>query len=129
MYLERVPSPSSTLLPPLLPLPPPFLPLLLSLFLPPSHSPPFSLSFSPTLPSLLQGMTIPINNARPNTNLCYTKKEPIGVCGLVVPWNYPLMMLAWKMAPCLAAGNTVVIKPAEVCVCVCGCGWGGVQEY
>ena len=66
-------------------------------------------------------MTIPINNARPNTNLCYTKKEPIGVCGLVVPWNYPLMMLAWKMAPCLAAGNTVVIKPAEVCVCVCVC--------
>ena len=63
---------------------------------------------------LPQGMTIPINNARPNTNLCYTKKEPIGVCGLVVPWNYPLMMLAWKMAPCLAAGNTVVIKPAEV---------------
>jgi len=62
----------------------------------------------------IQGMTIPINNARPNTNLCYTKREPIGVCGLVVPWNYPLMMLAWKMAPCLAAGNTVVIKPAEV---------------
>lgn len=59
-------------------------------------------------------MTIPINNARPNTNLCYTKREPIGVCGLVVPWNYPLMMLAWKMAPCLAAGNTVMIKPAEV---------------
>ena len=36
------------------------------------------------------------------------------VCGLVVPWNYPLMMLAWKMAPCLAAGNTLVLKPAEV---------------
>ena len=36
------------------------------------------------------------------------------VCGLVVPWNYPLMMLAWKMGACLAAGNTVVLKPAEV---------------
>ena len=36
------------------------------------------------------------------------------VCGLVVPWNYPLMMLAWKMSPCLAAGNTVILKPAEV---------------
>ncbi len=36
------------------------------------------------------------------------------VCGLVVPWNYPLMMLAWKMGPCLAAGNTLVLKPAEV---------------
>merc|ERR1712165_265031 len=39
---------------------------------------------------------------------------PIGVCGLVTPWNYPLMMLSWKMAACLAAGNTVVIKPAQV---------------
>ena len=38
------------------------------------------------------------------------------VCGLVVPWNYPLMMLAWKMAPCLAAGNTLVLKPAEVSI-------------
>lgn len=35
------------------------------------------------------------------------------VCGLIVPWNYPLMMLSWKMAPCLAAGNTVVLKPSE----------------
>ncbi len=37
-----------------------------------------------------------------------------GVCGLITPWNYPLMMLSWKMAACLAAGNTVVIKPAQV---------------
>ena len=36
------------------------------------------------------------------------------VCAIVVPWNYPLMMLAWKMAACLAAGNTVVLKPAQV---------------
>lgn len=36
------------------------------------------------------------------------------VCGIVIPWNYPLMMLAWKMAACLAAGNTVIIKPAQV---------------
>lgn len=36
------------------------------------------------------------------------------VCGLITPWNYPLMMLSWKMAACLAAGNTVVIKPAQV---------------
>ena len=61
-----------------------------------------------------QGATIPINHARPNKNLCITKKEPIGVCGLIVPWNYPLMMLAWKMAPLLAAGNCVVLKPAQV---------------
>lgn len=62
----------------------------------------------------IQGKTIPINNARPNKNLTYTKREPIGVCGIVVPWNYPLMMLSWKMAACLAAGNTVVLKPAQV---------------
>lgn len=38
----------------------------------------------------------------------------LSICGLVIPWNYPLMMLSWKMAPCLAAGNTVVMKPAQV---------------
>lgn len=63
----------------------------------------------------IHGSTIPVNNARPNKNLTFTKREPIGVCGLVTPWNYPLMMLSWKMAACLAAGNTVVHKPAEVC--------------
>ena len=39
--------------------------------------------------------------------------EPVGVCGQVIPWNFPLLMLAWKIAPALAAGNTVVLKPAE----------------
>ena len=63
----------------------------------------------------IQGSTIPINHARPNRNIAITRREPIGVCGLVTPWNYPLMMLSWKMAACLAAGNTVVIKPAQVC--------------
>nr|XP_004671737.1 cytosolic 10-formyltetrahydrofolate dehydrogenase [Jaculus jaculus] len=62
----------------------------------------------------IQGSTIPINQARPNRNLTLTKKEPIGVCGIIIPWNYPLMMLSWKTAACLAAGNTVVIKPAQV---------------
>ncbi|MEO0743687.1 MAG: aldehyde dehydrogenase family protein, partial [Bacteroidota bacterium] len=38
---------------------------------------------------------------------------PLGVCGQVIPWNFPLLMLAWKIAPALAAGNTVVLKPAE----------------
>ena len=63
----------------------------------------------------IQGSTIPINNARPNKNLSFTKKEPIGVCGLITPWNYPLMMVSWKSAACLAAGNTLVLKPAQVC--------------
>lgn len=63
----------------------------------------------------IQGATVPINHARPNRNLCITRKEPIGVCAIITPWNYPLMMLSWKMAACLAAGNTVVMKPAAVC--------------
>uniref|UniRef100_A0A8C3IIW8 10-formyltetrahydrofolate dehydrogenase n=1 Tax=Chrysemys picta bellii TaxID=8478 RepID=A0A8C3IIW8_CHRPI len=62
----------------------------------------------------IQGSTIPISQARPNHNLTFTKKEPIGVCAIVIPWNYPLMMLAWKSAACLAAGNTLVLKPAQV---------------
>lgn len=44
----------------------------------------------------------------------FTIKEPYGVVGCIVPWNYPLLLLAWKVAPALAAGNTVVIKPSEM---------------
>lgn len=40
-------------------------------------------------------------------------REPVGVCGLVLPWNFPLLMLAWKVGPALAAGNSVIVKPAE----------------
>src|SRR6188472_3808730 len=40
--------------------------------------------------------------------------EPIGVCGLITPWNYPLLQTSWKVAPCLAAGNTFVLKPSEI---------------
>lgn len=45
--------------------------------------------------------------------LAYTIREPIGVCGQIIPWNYPLAMAAWKLGPALACGNTVVLKPAE----------------
>jgi acyl-CoA reductase-like NAD-dependent aldehyde dehydrogenase len=45
--------------------------------------------------------------------LCYTRKEPVGVCGQIIPWNFPLLMGAWKLAPALAAGCTTVLKPAE----------------
>lgn len=45
--------------------------------------------------------------------LQYTKREPIGVCALIVPWNFPFMTTSWKIAPALATGNTVLIKPAE----------------
>ena len=40
--------------------------------------------------------------------------EPVGVCGLITPWNYPLLQVSWKVAPCLAAGNTFVLKPSEI---------------
>ena len=40
--------------------------------------------------------------------------EPLGVCGLIAPWNYPLLQACWKVAPCLAAGNTFVLKPSEL---------------
>ncbi len=44
----------------------------------------------------------------------YTEKEPVGVCAQIIPWNYPLMMAAWKVAPALAAGCTVIVKPASL---------------
>src|SRR3954452_25406229 len=43
----------------------------------------------------------------------YTLREPVGVCALIVPWNFPLLIAAWKVAPALACGNTCVVKPAE----------------
>ena len=58
----------------------------------------------------IEGTTAPVSF--PDT-LHYTRREPVGVCALVTPWNFPLMILAWKLAPALATGNTVVIKPAE----------------
>lgn len=50
----------------------------------------------------------------PNGFFNYTVKEPVGVCGQIIPWNYPLMMAAWKIAPALAAGCTVILKPASL---------------
>jgi acyl-CoA reductase-like NAD-dependent aldehyde dehydrogenase len=61
-------------------------------------------------PTKIVGETIPVS--WPNA-LCYTRKEPVGVCGQIIPWNFPLLMSAWKVAPALAAGCTVVLKPAE----------------
>ncbi|HST83406.1 MAG TPA: aldehyde dehydrogenase family protein [Kineosporiaceae bacterium] len=43
----------------------------------------------------------------------YTRREPVGVCAIITPWNFPLMIAAWKLAPALACGNTVILKPAE----------------
>ena len=52
-------------------------------------------------------------NPVPDNAMSFTVKEPVGVCGLIIPWNYPLLMAAWKIAPALAAGCTMVLKPAE----------------
>lgn len=57
----------------------------------------------------ITGETIPV----PNAFLNYTVREPVGVCAQIVPWNYPIMMAAWKVAPALAAGCTIVLKPAS----------------
>ncbi len=57
----------------------------------------------------LEGQTIPVSGP----NFTYTMRDPIGVVGCIVPWNFPLSLAAWKVAPALACGNTVVLKPAE----------------
>jgi aldehyde dehydrogenase (NAD+) len=57
----------------------------------------------------MAGDVIPV----PGPYLNYTRREPVGVCGAIIPWNYPLQMAAWKVAPAIACGNTVVLKPAE----------------
>jgi acyl-CoA reductase-like NAD-dependent aldehyde dehydrogenase len=61
-------------------------------------------------PTKIVGQTIPVST--PGMHV-YTRKEPVGVCGQIIPWNFPLLMAAWKIAPALAAGCTVVLKPAE----------------
>ncbi|HUF51917.1 MAG TPA: aldehyde dehydrogenase family protein [Longimicrobiales bacterium] len=57
----------------------------------------------------LQGDTIPVRG----NFLNYTLREPVGVVGAIIPWNFPLLMAVWKVAPALACGNTLVLKPAE----------------
>lgn len=57
----------------------------------------------------IMGQTIPVSGSYFN----YTRHEPVGVVGQIIPWNFPLMMAAWKIAPALATGCTIVLKPAE----------------
>ncbi|HEY5343735.1 MAG TPA: aldehyde dehydrogenase family protein [Solirubrobacteraceae bacterium] len=61
-------------------------------------------------PTKIEGAVLPV--AAPNMH-CYTRREAVGVCGQIIPWNFPLLMAAWKLGPALAAGCTVVLKPAE----------------
>jgi acyl-CoA reductase-like NAD-dependent aldehyde dehydrogenase len=58
----------------------------------------------------IEGAVLPVG--APNMH-CYTRREPVGVCAQIIPWNFPLLMAAWKLGPALAAGCTVVLKPAE----------------
>ena len=58
----------------------------------------------------IEGATIPSSQG---DHFVYTRREPVGVCALIVPWNYPLLMASWKIAPALACGNTIILKPAE----------------
>jgi acyl-CoA reductase-like NAD-dependent aldehyde dehydrogenase len=60
-------------------------------------------------PERLLGDTIPVTGGQ-----AFTVREPLGVVGLITPWNFPLTIASWKLAPALAAGNTVVLKPAEL---------------
>jgi len=55
------------------------------------------------------GKTIPMDG----NYFCYTRHEPVGVCGQIIPWNFPVLMAAWKLGPALATGNAVILKPAE----------------
>jgi acyl-CoA reductase-like NAD-dependent aldehyde dehydrogenase len=61
-------------------------------------------------PTKIEGETIPVSWPEMFT---YTLKEPVGVCGQIIPWNFPLLMASWKISPALAAGCTVILKPAE----------------
>ena len=61
-------------------------------------------------PTKIAGETVPVS--QPGVHV-YTRREPVGVCGQIIPWNFPLLMAAWKVGPALAAGCTTVLKPAE----------------
>ncbi|MFJ1758809.1 aldehyde dehydrogenase family protein [Amycolatopsis sp. NPDC088138] len=61
----------------------------------------------------IEGATIPTSGLDPARYLGFTLREPVGVCGQIIPWNFPLLMAAWKIGPVLAAGCTTVLKPAE----------------
>ncbi|HXR66812.1 MAG TPA: aldehyde dehydrogenase family protein, partial [Ktedonobacteraceae bacterium] len=56
------------------------------------------------------GETVPIQDA----GLAVTLREPVGVCALIIPWNFPMLIASWKIAPALASGNTIVLKPASL---------------
>jgi betaine-aldehyde dehydrogenase len=68
-----------------------------------------TLGYYAAAPERLLGDSIPVSDGQ-----AFTVREPLGVVGLIVPWNFPLVIAGWKLGPALAAGNTVVLKPAEL---------------
>jgi betaine-aldehyde dehydrogenase len=68
-----------------------------------------TLGYYAAAPERLLGESIPVSGGQ-----AWTVREPLGVVGLIVPWNFPLVIAGWKLGPALAAGNTVVLKPAEL---------------
>ncbi|XP_037950647.1 aldehyde dehydrogenase, mitochondrial-like [Teleopsis dalmanni] len=83
---------------------------------------PFAMSYNADVPMSIKslryyagwadknhGQTIPLDG----DYFAYTRHEPVGVCAQIIPWNFPLLMMAWKLGPALATGNTIVLKPAE----------------
>lgn len=64
-------------------------------------------------PTKIEGSTLPVSPASGAPMLNYTLREPVGVCALIVPWNFPLNMCVWKLGPALATGCVAVLKPAE----------------
>ena len=73
-------------------------------------TPPTTSGSSPAPPGVLEGRSAGEYMA---DHTSWVRREPVGVVGQVTPWNYPLMMMIWKIAPALAAGNTVVLKPSD----------------
>lgn len=57
----------------------------------------------------MHGLTIPIDGPY----VCFTRREPVGICAQIIPWNFPLLMMSWKIGPALSMGNVVILKPAE----------------
>jgi betaine-aldehyde dehydrogenase len=64
--------------------------------------------------ALLETESASVNSHAPAHVISFNQREPVGVCALIAPWNYPLLQAVWKIAPALAAGNTVVFKPSSV---------------
>ncbi|WP_297838040.1 aldehyde dehydrogenase family protein, partial [Pseudomonas sp.] len=64
--------------------------------------------------ALLETESASVNSHAPAHVISFNQREPVGVCALIAPWNYPLLQAVWKIAPALAAGNTIVFKPSSL---------------